>query len=334
MDPSIPYLACVVGAAALFIMLRPGKRQVRLAGGVVGIGVFAWLLVWAGRVVGNVLPGASGGAARTPEVFFVIFSLIAVASAVRMITHSRPVYSALYFIMVVLSSAALFLFLQAEFMAFALVIVYAGAILITYMFVLMLAQQAPDPQHPDAQPEYDRVPREPLAAVVVGFIMLSLLTHMVYAGMVDISEPASANAARARIWQQLETMPAELERVVQQVAPGATIERDPMGRTIRTDGEKTYVLAKLPGHDQPDAIQLPESAMPNNVQLVGLDLVAKFPVSLELAGVILLMAMFGAVVMARKQIELGEDEVREAAGMTRLALHSDDFETGDGRAAR
>jgi hypothetical protein len=38
------------------------------------------------------------------------------------------------------------------------------------------------------------------------------------------------------------------------------------------------------------------------------------------------MAMFGAVVLARKQIELGEDEVREAAGMRRLAFHSEDAE--------
>ena len=53
-------------------------------------------------------------------------------------------------------------------MAFALIIVYAGAILITYMFVLMLAQQAPDPEHPSAQPAYDRLPREPMAAVVAG----------------------------------------------------------------------------------------------------------------------------------------------------------------------
>ena len=40
--------------------------------------------------------------------------------------------------------------------------------------------------------------------------------------------------------------------------------------------------------------------------------------SLEVAGVILLMAMFGAVVLARRQIDLGEDELRVAAGMTPL----------------
>jgi hypothetical protein len=80
-----------------------------------------------------------------------------------------------------------------------------------------------------------------------------------------------------------------------------------------------------PGEAQEVVIALPPSARPdNNVQLVGLDLVSKFPASLEMAGVILLMAMFGAVVLARKQIELGEDEIREAAGMRRLALHSDE----------
>jgi hypothetical protein len=58
--------------------------------------------------------------------------------------------------------------------------------------------------------------------------------------------------------------------------------------------------------------------MPTNAQLVGWSLVATFPVSLEVAGVILLMAMFGAVVLARRQIDLGEDELRVAAGMPPL----------------
>ncbi len=54
------------------------------------------------------------------------------------------------------------------------------------------------------------------------------------------------------------------------------------------------------------------------------------PVSLELAGVILLLAMFGAVVLARKQIEIGEDDVREAAGMQRLGF--EDERPGGGEA--
>src|SRR4030095_6722893 len=103
------------------------------------------MLVEAGTFIAG---GRRAPGPERPEFFFAVFSLIAIASAGRMITHNRPVYSALYFIMVVLSSAALFLMLQAEFMAFALVIVYAGAILITYMFVIMLAQQAPTDEQP------------------------------------------------------------------------------------------------------------------------------------------------------------------------------------------
>ena len=64
------------------------------------------------------------------------------------------------------------------------------------------------------------------------------------------------------------------------------------------------------------------------VQMVGLDLVAKYPASLELAGVILLMAMFGAVVLARRQIELGDDERRKAAGMGSMVLDVPETERG------
>ena len=67
-------------------------------------------------------------------------------------------------------------------------------------------------------------------------------------------------------------------------------------------------------------------------EIITLVVFADFPVSLELAGVILLMAMWGAVVLARRQIELGEDERREAAGLRRLSV--DEPEADRGAAAR
>ena len=63
--------------------------------------------------------------------------------------------------------------------------------------------------------------------------------------------------------------------------------------------------------------------LPSNTQEVGWELVAGFPVGLELAGVILLMAMFGAVVLARRQIELGEDERRIAGGLEPITPDED-----------
>ena len=179
MDPSILlYIAVVVAAAAFYMVLKPGKPLVRGGAAILALGAVAWLFVMLIDTVG-------GGSADTrPPAVFLIFAFVAIGAAGRMITHSRPVYSALYFILVVLSSAAMFLLMDAEFMAFALVIIYAGAILVTYMFVLMLAQQAPDPEHEEEIPVYDRIPREPAAAVIVGFIMLALLSRMV----IDLDE--------------------------------------------------------------------------------------------------------------------------------------------------
>jgi len=335
MDPMIPYIACLIGAAVLYVLVRPpespkspkspqapeapehraaGKRIFRVGAGIVGLVAFGWLMMESAERI--------GGQGERPGAFFMIFSIIAIASAVRMITHSRPVYSALYFVMVVLSSAGLFLLLHAEFMAFALIIVYAGAILITYMFVLMLAQQAATPDNINEQPAYDRIPREPASAVVVGFIMLALLTSMIYGSFTPEGEGLlppriSAQNAQREGWLALDTLPRRRDTVVGNLVPeGSEIRLNEQSQAIyESDSGGFFVDVKQPGQNEWTPVELPEDAVPQNIQRVGLALVADFPVSLELAGVILLMAMFGAVVLARRQIELGEMELHALVGM-------------------
>jgi NADH-quinone oxidoreductase subunit J len=325
MDPTIPYLACVLGAAAIYALLRPGPRAIKAAATIVGLGTFAWVLIAAAELVADVGSGdvASSRSAVRPEIFFMIFSIIAVASAVRMITHSKPVYSALYFIMVVLSSSALFLLLEAEFMAFALVIVYAGAILITYMFVLMLAQPTPAAGGNQHQVDYDATSREPGYAAGVGFILLAVLTRMVFGGVGQLAPPPGALEARLETWRSLEAMPNELRDMIRQTNPTAELVATE-GDLIQFKDGRAFVMYTEGESNHQAMFVLPDGVSASNIQRVGLELVAKFPVSLELAGIILLMAMFGAVVLARKQIEMGEDEVREAAGMRRLDLHADE----------
>jgi len=75
-------------------------------------------------------------------------------------------------------------------------------------------------------------------------------------------------------------------------------------------------LRTMDGQDV--TVTLDGDAAPTNSEALGHALVAEFPVSLELAGVILLMALFGAVVLARRQMELAEDERRAAAGLPRI----------------
>ena len=59
------------------------------------------------------------------------------------------------------SLEGLYLLLAAEFVSFALIIVYAGAILITYLFVIMLASQSPTEDQDRGEAEYDTTAREP-----------------------------------------------------------------------------------------------------------------------------------------------------------------------------
>lgn len=321
MAPQLLYSICVVGAVGLYLVLRPGRGSLRMVGALLALGALGWL-------IGRAPALAAGTPEARPEPFFFILSAIAVAAAVRMITHERPVYSALYFILVVLSSAGLFLLLLAEFMAFALIIVYAGAILITYVFVLMLAQQAAQAQ---SAPEYDRVPREPAAAVLVGFVMLALFASM----LIDPSRRAplpDAADARAARWATLDTMRGQLEQRVLAREPAFNWPplADDEGLLLRAEPDGSASVRGTAGDPPtPVVVVLDEDDLPENVQLVGIALVADFPVSLELAGVILLLAMFGAVVLARKQIELAEDEVREAAGLPRYDFHREPHELDD-----
>lgn len=331
MTPTLLYVVCLLGAVGLYLLVRPtaglgaaAGRGMRAAGIVFGLGAFAWL---ATAIPGALLPDGAPDGAAVPQAFTAIFGLVAVASAVRMIATGKPVYAALHFVLVILASAGMFLMLGAEFMAFALIIVYAGAILITYMFVLMLSQQSPDPDDPGGQADFDRMPREPAAGALIAFLLLALLTRTVMDGVGEAVPAATPTEARIAAWERLEAMPGRLEDFIERSpeagddAATRTLFRGDDGRPVvesASDGLAATVLVQGRGGGDPVAIELPRSLRPENVQLVGLDLVAKFPASLEIAGVILLMAMFGAVLLARRQIEIGEDEKRQAVGLEPL----------------
>ena len=69
---------------------------------------------------------------------FIVFGAIAVVAAIGVVTSRRPVYSALFLLLNFASLAAMYIMLQAQFLAAAQVIVYAGAIVVLFLFVVML----------------------------------------------------------------------------------------------------------------------------------------------------------------------------------------------------
>lgn len=69
---------------------------------------------------------------------FYLFSTILVLSAVMVITAKNPVHAVLFLIVCFFNTAALFVLLGAEFLAFMLIIVYAGALSVLFLFIVMM----------------------------------------------------------------------------------------------------------------------------------------------------------------------------------------------------
>src|ERR1700734_470717 len=102
---------------ALFLPSRQEATTRRL-GGVILLAAGIILIL-------SILHATAGMDVSGTGPYFWIFSAVAIFSSIRVITHPRPVYSALYFVLTVLASAGLFVLMWAEFMAAALVLIYA-----------------------------------------------------------------------------------------------------------------------------------------------------------------------------------------------------------------
>ena len=272
------YIASLLGAIALYMMMPRAGHTPRAIGLLLGAMTLGGLWLYLARFFAAPEAMATGtsesgeaGRGSAPIAYYYVFSALAIGSAVGVICHPKPVYSALWFVMVVLASAGLFLSLEAEFMAMAMVIIYGGAILVTYVFVIMLASQSADPNDSGSTPIYDRAAREPIAAVAVGFLLLALLLNVTFASL-ERRAP-SAPAADDVVQRMLARRPAH--QFAAELALSAS-------------------AGAMPSHPVHDRL--------TNTEAIGLDLFRRHPLGLELAGVILLVALIGAVVIARMPI--------------------------------
>jgi NADH-quinone oxidoreductase subunit J len=72
------------------------------------------------------------------KIIFYIFAAIMVASATMVITIRNPVKAALFLVLAFFASAAIWIMLEAEFLAIVLVLVYVGAVMVLFLFVVMM----------------------------------------------------------------------------------------------------------------------------------------------------------------------------------------------------
>lgn len=71
-------------------------------------------------------------------IVFYVFATLAIIAAVRVITASNPVHAVLFLVLAFFNVAGLWMLLQAEFLAITLVVVYVGAVMVLFLFVVMM----------------------------------------------------------------------------------------------------------------------------------------------------------------------------------------------------
>jgi NADH-quinone oxidoreductase subunit J len=332
MLPAVPlFVATALGMAALYFLLpRPRPWPfARIVGSAAG---------------GLALAAAAVVAARTARfgtetVLFYAFSGLALLSGGVMITRANPARAALSFAIVVLSTTGLFLLQAAPFLMAGTVIVYAGAIVVTFLFVIMLAQ-------PDGASDADQRSREPLLATIAGFFLLAtllLVLRQTYnTGEIE-ALLATVDAARrqeslADIRSTLGDQPFFVERLEMQAdrvpagtaaaetlraeadgagavwsAPSADLARkrldglaaalgDARAQIGRLQPSPRMALSPLAGTP---ANQKPTGLSAENVAGLGRTLFSDYLLAVEIAGTLLLVATIGAIVIAQRPVSTG-----------------------------
>jgi NADH-quinone oxidoreductase subunit J len=106
-------------------------------------------------------------------ILFILFGAVAAVSSVIMITRNDAVISALFLVVNLASIAGLYLLLNAQFIAVAQVIVYAGAIMVLFLFVIMLLR-------PEKEKILGKKPAIKITAIVVAAIVFIQLAYMIF----------------------------------------------------------------------------------------------------------------------------------------------------------
>lgn len=166
-------------------------------------------------------------------VLLYLFGILAILSALGMVFHKNPVYSALFLVVTFFSLASIYALLGAQFLSIIQVMVYAGAIMVLFVFVIMLLNLRKEVRLPIGKP----------AQVIFGVIF----------GLLLFAE----------------------------------------GLLIIKSGSISGTLGKYP-QMRVDVI--------GNVEALGNILFTKYLFPFELASIILLVGMIGAIVLGRKKL--------------------------------
>ena len=193
-----------------------------------------------------------------PTILFFIFAAILISAALGVILARNPVYSALLLVLCFFNSAVIWLLLDAEFLGIVLVLVYVGAVMVLFLFVVMML---------DVNIEEFRKGLAnywPLAVAVAGFVVFAMVNIIVVKHLGGMSlETAPALAADYSNTRTLGTAlftryayPAQIAAAILLVASVAAIVLTLRRRT----GGKTQDIAMQVGARAKDRVRIVKMA--------------------------------------------------------------------------
>ena len=261
-DVILSALTIILGASGTYLLLphrhgRSKPSRVHAAGALLAtLGVLSMVPFW--KAPSPFLSGA----------FFYLFALAAVLGGIMTVTSRNPIYSALWFAAVVLATTGLFLLAEAQFLAAGTIIVYAGAIIVTFLFVIMLAQA-------EGLANYDRTARSPARATFTSFLLLWALLY----ALLTIK-----GADRLGVSPSVFEPEAAVTGNTNPALAGIRIVYD---RAVRPNTARLRTRPALPGGP----------AFPHVAGLGG-TLFTDHLISAEVAGVLLFIALIGSLAIA------------------------------------
>ena len=108
-----------------------------------------------------------------PQILFFIFATVLVGAALGVVLSRNPVYSALLLVLCFFNSAVIWILLDAEFLGIVLVLVYVGAVMVLFLFVVMMLDINLE------QLRKDFVGYWPLTVAVAGFVVFAMINVIV-----------------------------------------------------------------------------------------------------------------------------------------------------------
>ena len=191
------------------------------------------------------------------SIAFILFSLIMLVFGAMVVINRNPVASALSLVVSFLGLAALFISLDAYFIGVVQILVYAGAVMVLFLFIIMLLDLKAEER------------RKSNLVPVLGGVMVTVALVLQLASVLNGFEPGK---------RKLNDVPIDHAAAV-------------AARPAAEEGATDSIAVDLNAGELPD------------VKLLGERLFTIFPFHLQIAGVLLLVATVGVVILSKRELK-------------------------------